>query len=203
MQVRDRKKHFFCFGNKKYCSLGRAEGKTYCQEFPVGRGYSIAFLEPNSMNKTDHKTFTPADFAEIHEHGNSTNELLAHTCNLHRIVPLQSLASVSDVCPAVGTDPICLQNTNTTTGTVLITNILLNATNRTVSDVASDLLNKTIIVTDPKEHLTHPIHSAEQEIEAIRSKSGSAQVDVDTHNNAKSITFSLFLMIMAIFFCSN
>jgi len=176
-------------------NAGRVEGKQYCQEFSVGRGYAIAFLEPFSSNKTDHKTFTPADFVEILDEGNSTSQLLARTCNLHRLVPRQSLASVTEVCPPVGTHPICLEIANTTVITVAN---LINSTNVIIlSDLTTNISNKTI---DDNEHLVHP---SQEQINSIRGKSGSIQVDVDKQNGAKSITFSILLMIMAIFFCSN
>jgi len=182
-------------------NAGRADGKQYCQEFPVGRGYSIAFLEPSSSNKTDHKTFTPADFVEIHDEGNSTDQLLARACNLHRLVPRQSLASVTEVCPAVGTDPICNQIVNSTT--IMTTHLLINSTNLIISEVTTNISNTSLHILDDKGRLTHPIHSPQQEIDAIKGKSGTIQVDVDKGNGAKSITFSLLLMIMAIFLCSN
>lgn len=194
-------------------NAGRAEGKRYCQEFPVGRGYSIAFLEPISSNKTSYRTFTPADFAEILDEGNSTSQLLARQCNLHRLVPRQSVVSVTDVCPSVGTDPICQQIVNTTG--LMITNLLLNiTTNITLSDVttatinlseltATNTSNNTVLIVGDKGHLAHPIHTPQQEIDAIRSKSGATQVNVDTKNSGKSMTFSILLIIMAIFFCSN
>jgi hypothetical protein len=181
--------------------LGRAEGKQYCQEFPVGRGYSIAFLEPILSDKTDHKTFTPADFAEILDEGNSTSQLLARTCNLHRLVPRQSLASVTEVCPAVGTDPICLQVVNTTA--IVTTKLLINSTMVIVSDATTNISNETLLITNDKKPLSHPIHTPQQEIDAIRGKSGTIQVYADKQNGAHSITFSILLMIMAIFFCSN
>jgi hypothetical protein len=182
-------------------NVGRAEGKQYCQEFPVGRGYSIAFLEPILSDKTDHKTFTPADFAEILDEGNSTSQLLARTCNLHRLVPRQSLASVTEVCPAVGTDPICLQVVNTTA--IVTTKLLINSTMVIVSDATTNISNETLLITNDKKPLSHPIHTPQQEIDAIRGKSGTIQVYADKQNGAHSITFSILLMIMAIFFCSN
>jgi hypothetical protein len=182
-------------------NAGRVEGKQYCQEFPVGRGYSIAFLEPISSNKTDHKTFIPADFVEILDEGNSTSQLLARTCNLHRLVPRQSLASVAEVCPAVGTHPICLQLVNTTE--IMTTNLFINSTNIILSDITTNISNKTLLISDDKEHLTHPFHSTEQEIDTIKGKSGTIQVDMDRKSGAQSMTFSILLMIMAILFCSN
>jgi len=182
-------------------NAGRAEGKEYCQEFPVGRGYSIAFLEPSPLNTTDYKTFIPADFTEILDEGNSTNELLARTCNLHRIVPRQSLASVAEVCPAVGTDPICLQMANVSA--IITTNFLINSTDVILPGVTINMTNTTLLVSNDEGHLTHPIHTPQQEIDAIRGKSGSIQVDVDKHNGAQLMTFNILLMIIAIFFCSN
>lgn len=182
-------------------NAGRVPDKQYCQVFPVGRGYSIAFLEPNTANKTDHKTFTPADFVEIVDEGNSINQLLARTCNLHRLVPRQSLASVSDVCPAVSTDPACLQVANATA--TVPTNLLVNITEVMLFDTKMNVSNKTIQITDEKGILSQPIHTPQQEIDAIRGKSGAVQVDADKHNGAQSITFSILLMIMAFYFCSN
>jgi len=182
-------------------NAGRTEGKQYCQEFSVGRGYSIAFLEPIPSDKNDHKTFTPADFVEILDEGNSTSQLLARTCNLHRLVPRQSLASVTEVCPAVGTDPICLQVVNTTA--IITTNLLINTTTTILSDVTKNISNKTTHISDDKGRLTHPIHTPQQEIDAIKGKSGTIQVDVDKQNGAQSMTFSIILMIMAMLFCSN
>jgi len=181
-------------------NAGRVESKQYCQEFPVGRGYSIAFLEPISSNKTNHKTFTPADFVEILDEGNSTSQLLARTCTLHRLVPRQSLASVAEVCPAVGTDPICREIANTT---AIMTINLINTTQVIVSDPTTILSNKPLLIPNDNKHLTHPIHTPQQEINTIRGKSGIDQVDVDKHNGTGSMTFSILLMIMAIFFCSN
>jgi len=191
-------------------NAGRAEGKQYCQEFSVGRGYSIAFLEPNSSNKTDHKTFTPADFAEILDEGNSTSELLARTCNLHRLVPRQSLASVTDVCPAVGIDPVCHEIISTTV--IMTTNLVINTTNIILPDANTNMIlpdantnifNKTVLIPGDKSHITHPIHTPQQEIDSIQSKSHIHQVDADHQNGANSMTFNILLMIMAIFFCSN
>jgi hypothetical protein len=170
------------------------------KNFPVDRGYLIAFLEPVSSNKSDHKTFTPADFVEVHDEGNSTSQLLARTCNLHRLVPRQSLASVAEVCPPVGTDPICLQVVNTTE---ITTTNLINTTTVILSEVTTNISNKTLHVSDDKGHFSHPIHTVQQEIDAIKGKSDTIQVDVDKQNGAKTMTFSILLMIMAIFFCSH
>jgi len=180
-------------------NAGRVKDKKYCQEFPVGRGYSIAFLEPISPNNTDHQTFIPADFVEIADEGNSTNELLARTCTLHRLVPLQSIASVTEICPAVATDPICrgIQNTTTIT-TINQTIILLNATTNVILPNATT--NTTLLIPGDQGHLIRP---AQQELDIIRPKSGAGPVDVDKHNGSETITFSILLMIISIFFCSN
>lgn len=39
---------------------------------------------------------------------NSTNELLANTCHLNHLLPLESIA---DACPAVSTNPECIHTT--------------------------------------------------------------------------------------------
>ncbi|UJR30466.1 hypothetical protein I4U23_017999 [Adineta vaga] len=181
-------------------NAGRVQGKQYCQEFPVGRGYSIAFLEPISSDKPDYKTFFPADFAEIREDGNSTSQLLARTCNLHRIVPRQSLASVTDVCPDVGTHPICHEITNTTLPTIVNQ---VNLTTIILADIKSNSSNTTIIVPGNHEHSNQAIYTPEQEIEMIRSKSGVHQVDTDEKNSAKTTTFGIYVMIIALIFAWN
>jgi hypothetical protein len=97
-------KSYKIFPNK-YFSSGRVEGKTYCQDFPVGRGHSIAFLEYNPSNESSIETFIPSDFVEMAYEGNSTDELLAGTCNLQQLTPHNSPAT--DICPAVSTDRHC------------------------------------------------------------------------------------------------
>lgn len=177
---------------------GRVDGKIHCQDLPVGRGYAIVFLEPASSNTTDRKTYVPADFVEIVDHKNSTASLLARACNLHRIAPLQTLASVADVCPAVGTDPICLETgAKVTKGIQAI--VPANATTVLVGDLQINSSNQTVAVINEHDHLSHPIHSAQQELETIKSKSGSHQVDVDSHNSSVSITFNLLLLFVAMF----
>jgi len=180
-------------------NAGRVKDNKYCQEFSVGRGYSIAFLEPISPNSTDHKTFIPADFVEITEEGNSTHDLLARTCTLHRLVPLQSLASVTEICPAVATDPICLGIQNTTT--INQTTLLLNTT--TNLNLSNSTTNTTLLIPGDQGHFAHAIRTPQQELEAIRGKSGASPVDVDKRNGSETITFSILLMIISIFFCSN
>lgn len=178
---------------------GRVEGKTYCQDLPVGRGYAIVFLEPAPLNATDRKSYAPSDFVEIIDQKNSTIELLARTCNLHRIAPLQTLASVADVCPLVGTDPICLEASTKIT-TIVETNVPVNSTTVLVGDLQINSSNQTVAVIHGDNHLSHPVHSAQQELETIKSKSGNNQVDVDYRNGSVSITFNLLLMFTAIFF---
>jgi hypothetical protein len=178
-------------------NAGRASGKKYCQEFPVGTGYSIAFLEPISPNETDHKSFTPADFVEILDEGNSTSQLLARTCNLHRLVPRQSIASVTDVCPPVAVHPICLEHFNATL--IPSTSLHSNSTDINLPDGKKDILNKTLHDSNDKQLK----NASQQELEAIRGKSGTVQVDADNHNGAQLITFNIILIIMAIFFSSK
>ena len=180
------------------------EGRKYCQEFPTthsGRRYSIAFLEPNPLNKSDHETFTHADFIEVYDEGNSTLDLLARTCNLQRLVPRSSTALVSQVCPAVSTDPSCLQTSDATT--IVTMNMHMNSSNIILSPVSTSASNRTVLLTDNKGGLAHPIHTPQQEIDVIRSKSGAVAVDVDKANGSQSTTFSILLLIMAIFFSSN
>lgn len=178
----------------EFSCLGRANGKQYCQEFPVGRGYSIAFLEPSPVNESDHKTFVPSDFVEIVDDGKSIEQLLARTCSLHRLVPLQSSAVVAEICPAVATDPLCQSTLNATDITVvpLLLNTTLVAFPQTIN-------NQTVLVaSDAHGHLTKPINTPAQEIDAIRSKSGIAQVDIDRQNAAPSLTVNHLLLLAAV-----
>ena len=185
--------------------LGHVEGRKYCQEFPStisDHRYSIAFLEPNPLNKSDHGTFVPADFVEVIDEGKSTVDLFARTCNLQRLVPRSSSALVSEICPLVSTDPSCLQTTNSSI--TMPMNVHINSTNIILSHLPTNVSNKTTtLMTNNKGLLAQPIHTPQQEIEAIRSKSGVVSVDVDKPNGAQSITFSILLLITAIFFSSN
>ncbi|CAF2512113.1 unnamed protein product [Rotaria sp. Silwood2] len=210
---------------------GHAEGKQYCQEFPVGRGYSIAFLEPILSNTTDYYTFTPSDFVEILVEENSTNLLLARTCNLHQIVPRQSAALAIEVCPAVSTDPICHETVDVTTTMTMSTDSLMDTTNNilfdetttnnilfdittnnllsdittddVLSNVTTNISNEILLISNDNEFLPHSIDPTQQEINAIRSRSNTNQVDVDKGNGAKSKTYSTLFMIMAMIFCLN
>ncbi|CAF5006612.1 unnamed protein product [Rotaria magnacalcarata] len=179
--------------------LGHVEGKEYCQEFPVGHGYSIAFLEPLSSNTTDNKTFIPADFVEIHTDGASMNQLLARTCNLVQTVPIRSSASASEVCPAVSTDPICQKTT--TVVTAVTTNYTVNAKDNMLSKETSIQTNETLSTASKNEFILQLMHSAQHEIIINRSGSDSTQIDVDKKNAAKSVTYSILLTIIAIFYC--
>jgi hypothetical protein len=85
------------------------EGKTYCQDFPLAH-HTIAFLERNPMDLNNTEAFIPADFVEIPYANNVTNELLMNTCGLHRLLPLESPASMMSVCPAVSTGSQCIEN---------------------------------------------------------------------------------------------
>lgn len=163
---------------------GQVEGKKYCQEFPVGRGYAIAFLEPNPMNSSDQKTFVPADFVEIVDDGNNVQNLLARTCSLHRLVPLHSSALVTEICPAVATDPQCQ----------------LNATQSNSNDFTTTTTSTSNVNQSSHDgHLSKPIPSPQQEIEAIRGKSGAVQVNVDQPNSSPSFTFNLVALLLATF----
>lgn len=86
---------------------GEVEGQTFCQDFPVGRGHSLAFLEPNPENVNDTQTFVPADFVEVDFVRNVTSELLVDTCGLRHVLPLNSSNLISNVCPVVSTSARC------------------------------------------------------------------------------------------------
>ncbi|CAF0894008.1 unnamed protein product [Adineta ricciae] len=178
-------------------NAGRVPGKQHCQEFPVGRGYSIAFLEPVSANQSDFKTFTPADFTEIREEGNSTSQLLARTCNLHRIVPRQSLASVADVCPPVGTHPIC-QEMNVTS--LLVPNARLNSTVAIPIETKPTASDVIVAPRGQNEHSNKSALTPEQEIDMIRSKSAHEHQEHADGNLGIKTTCSIFLMVIAFVF---
>lgn len=98
---------------KKYLRSGYVQGKRFCQDFPVARGYAIAFLERNPFDINATNVFIPADFVEVPYLGNVTRELLEDTCGLHPILPFNSSAMISDACPAVSTNPSCIPTVST------------------------------------------------------------------------------------------
>lgn len=123
------------------------------------------------MNINDTKTFIPADFVELSFEKNVTDILLEKTCGLHQVLPLQSTASISDQCPAVSTDSKCISNK---------IGIEISGNNS---------LNPIIIPG-----------GSEDEINNIRSKSGTVQVEVDARGKMNSININILLIFMAILF---
>jgi hypothetical protein len=95
--------------------LGQVNNRQYCQEFPLGRGHSIAFLERNPSHANNTAIFIPSDFTEMSYEGNITGDLLLATCGLQRLVPLESSAMLVDVCPRVSTASQCFKTVNITT----------------------------------------------------------------------------------------
>ncbi len=85
---------------------------------------------------------------------------------------------------------------------MIMTLDLVNITHILLSNLTTNTSSPISLIPDDKDRLTQPIHTAQQEIDAIRSKSGATQVDVDKESGAKSITFSILLMIIAMFFSS-
>lgn len=169
-------------------NAGRAPDREYCQEFPVGRGYSIAFLEPASPLSPDNKNFVPTDFVEIVNDGKNVDELLARTCSLTSVVPLQSIASVSEICPPIATDPTC-QNT---TGSTLF------SSTETLKETTDDSMQIEQTTSDGHGHLSKPIQTPQQEIDAIRAKSANAQTYADTKNAGQSLTWNIFLLSLVV-----
>jgi hypothetical protein len=80
---------------------------------------------------------------------------------------------VTELCPAIGTDPICQsEKAKTLSTTVIDTN-----------------------ANDTSGRLSKPIRTPEQEINAIRGKSGSqSQIDVDRVGAASAMTSNLLLV---------
>ncbi len=104
---------------------------------------------------------------------NVTNELLANTCGLHQLLPFESSALITDVCPAVSTDYLC--------GTNKIHVIELTG-------IGSGL---------------HPFvipGGSQNRNDYIRSKSAIDQIEVDRKSGVNSINISILLILMAIFF---
>jgi len=176
-------------------NAGQREGKQFCQEFDVGRGYTIAFLEPSLLEDDNNKTYVPADFVEIPDVGNVTSELLARTCNLHRLVPLNSKATVAEVCPSVSSDAECHSETSTKW-------IKTQPDLQVIKNKSKSNTTQVLVVPIPTDgQMTHPISTPQQEIDAIRAKSGHVhQVDTDRHASANSINTNILLVLTAIGF---
>lgn len=100
-----------------YYSLfaGQIEHRNFCQEFPLGRGYSIAFLERNPVNSNDTQNFVPSDFVDMIYQKNITDRLLADTCGMKATLPMGAMEMIRDVCPMVSTTSRCMEPPNTTT----------------------------------------------------------------------------------------
>ena len=143
---------------------GYVEGKRYCQDFPVARGYAIAFLERYPLNINATNVFIPADFVEVPYFGNATNELLMNTCGLQQMLPLNSSAMISDACPAVSTSPSCIPIVSTTS--------------------AADSYHTVIS------------GGLQPDMENIRSKSGTIQVEVDTKNGVSPMKMNILLVFI-------
>lgn len=80
-------------------------------------------------------------------------------------------------------------------------NMHMNSSNIILSPVSTNGSNQTVLLPDNKGLLAQPIPTPQQEIDIIRGK--SAAIDVDKANGSQSTTFSILLLIMAIFFSSN
>lgn len=172
-------------------NTGRVPGRQYCQEFPVGRGYSVAFLEPVSTTENDPKTFTPTDFVEIVNEGKLIEDLLRSTCSLTQRVPLNSIATVAEICPSVSTAPECQTSTS---GTVPETTTVVALTQP--KDTES---SKNETKTNEESHLSKPVQSPEPELDAIRAKSGQTQVNVDQKSAANKLCWNLILLSLIAF----
>ncbi|UJR16058.1 hypothetical protein I4U23_002971 [Adineta vaga] len=149
---------------------GRVDGKTYCQDLSVGRDYVIAFLKQDPLQKNNTNTFVPMDFADMPVEGNATSQLLADTCNLQQILPIRSSALINDICPVVSTHTHCTPSTMKT-----------NFDSATTG-------SGSIIVPGQYHNLT----------DGIRSKSGTALVDVDINKASNMRSINIFLIFMAI-----
>lgn len=145
----------------------------------------MAFLEPVST-ENDQKTFTPTDFVEIVNEGKLIEDLLRSTCSLTQKVPLNSIATVSEICPSVSTAPEC--GTSTAETVAETTTVVLAEP----TDVAS---SKNETKSNHEGHFSKPVQSPEQEINAIRAKSGQThQVDVDQKSAANKLCWNLIIL---------
>lgn len=181
---------------KNVLFTGKIEGKEYCQEFLVGHGYSIAFLEPMSLNLTDHKTFTPADFVEIHVGKDVTNQLVTRTCEINLTVPLRSVASVNELCPTIVFDPICQE--------ILTTDNKPSDSTTTIDNVLSyenEIASAETVITSVDNNSSQSRDPIEQEIFALGSKPKTSLVNVDKKSDGNSMKYSFIFMIIALFLC--
>ena len=101
--------------------------------------------------------------------GNTTYELLADTCTLKRIIPIGLKASVDDVCPKVSSNSKCVPK------------VIVGATTLHTDAGAVIIPGQVHNVTD-----------------GIRSKSGSAQVDVDGNTAMRTRNINILLVFLAI-----
>ena len=144
----------------------------------MGHGHVIAFLERNSLNATDVKSFTPADFVEMQFDSRTSSDLLTATCHLNQVSPLQSTST--DMCPAVSTAAHCAAMDKS--------RISLHVDGSNSSGVTAILI--------PGE--------ASGDIDIIRSKSGTIQIKDDRSEGLRSIRLDCLLIATALLFlCSN
>lgn len=144
------------------------ENRTNCQVFPIGQGDIIAFLEKESSN--DSSVFIPTDFSDVLFDEESTNEVLANTCDLKQLLPTELTLSTADMCPAVSTNPICIRTTK-------------------AMNVNNGGLSPTVIPG-----------GSQANIDNVRSKSGLAAGDGDNMGNTNTLNISILLTIFVINF---
>jgi hypothetical protein len=89
------------------------------------------------LNLNDTNTFIPADFVEVPFVNNVTNILLTNTCGLHRLLPVQSSALMSDVCPIVSTAPHCITLESTSFGSGLHPIVIPNGSKTGIDNIRS------------------------------------------------------------------
>ena len=138
----------------------------------MGHGHVIAFLEHYPMNATGMKSFIPADFVEMQYDSRTSSDLLAATCHLNQLAPLQSTST--DMCPAVSTAAHCAAMDKSS--------ISLHVAGSNSSGVTAILI--------PGE--------ASGNIDIIRSKSGSFQIKDDRSEGLRSIRLDCLLIATAL-----
>ena len=103
-------------------------------------------------------------------------------------MPLQSIASVSEICPLIATDPVCQNGTGST----------LVSSTETLTETTDASMQIEQTTSDGQGHLSKPIQTPQQEIDAIRAKSGNVQTYADTKSAGQALTLNIFLLSLVV-----
>ena len=159
---------------------GQVENRSFCQDFPLGRGFSIAFLERMPSNINDTGNFIPSDFVDMTYQTNVTDKLLAETCNLSATLPNGYTPSMANMCPLVSTAPNCMINTTTPS-----------------NFLPSSLFELSISSGPMKISISG---SAMNNLDHLIPKSGTIQVDADVQAKAMDPLRMNFALVFVLLF---